>query len=88
MQYKVEFQFRPQGSARPLDYVQEIPLVFRGGEFLPIPSVGDSVSYDENGRTVAYKVVSRHYSYLGEWCVVNIVVTDMSDGEMAARLKE
>lgn len=90
MKYKIEFQYKPQGAARPYDEVQEEHIFSDTGGYIPIPDVGDSVSYGKEGRR-AYKVVSRHFSYVSlveDWCVVNIVVTDISDEEMAARLKE
>ena len=75
-----------------------------GNEYLPIPNVGDTVAYesfeykyDENhnvkedsGRTirVARKVKTRHFSYFGDCVSVNIVVTDVPEGELAMRLKE
>jgi hypothetical protein len=86
--YKVEFQYKPQGHARPYVEVQEDSIHFHRGEFVPIPAVGDSVSYLEGDYMVARKVLTRHFSYGSDWCVVNIVVTDMPDEEMAARLKE
>lgn len=88
MHYKIEFQYKPVGQARPYDAVQDEEYVFDDGEAFPIPNVGDSVSYLEGGNTVARKVLTRHFSYLGQWCVVNIVATDIADKEMSSRLKE
>jgi hypothetical protein len=88
MKYKVEFQYKSPDSSRPYDEVQDEEILFEHGEAIPIPNIGDSVTYLEGGNTVAYKVLSRHFSYLNNWCVVNIVVTDISSDEMASRLKE
>jgi hypothetical protein len=88
VKYKVEFRYKPQDRARPFDEVQELELVFEHGEALPLPNVGDSVSYLEDDMMVARKVVTRHFSYVKGWCAVNIVVTDIPDDEMAARIKE
>lgn len=87
MKYKIEFQYKPEGRERPYEEVQEERLVFEHGEFFPIPDVGDSVEYTEDGTTVARKVLSRHFGYLGDWCAVTLVVTDIDEDEMAARLK-
>lgn len=88
MKYKIEFQYIPPKSTRPNDEAQDEELLFEQGEFIPIPDVGDSVSYLYGGKMTAFKVVSRHFSYIGDLCCVNIVVTDISGEEMAARLKE
>jgi hypothetical protein len=88
MKVKVEFQYKNEDSERPEDCVQDDEFFTESGEFIPIPDVGDSVSYRYGGKGVACKVVSRHFSYVSGWCIVNIVVTDMKPGEMAARLKE
>jgi hypothetical protein len=87
MKYKVEFQHKSKGSTRPGDEVQEEEILFEKGEFIPIPDVGDTVSLMWGNDQKEFKVLTRHFSYLMNWCVVNIVVTDVSDGEMAARLK-
>jgi len=87
MKYKIEFQYKASGDVRPEDCVQDEELKFEHGEFFPIPNVGDSVEYTSGGETVARKVVSRHFGYLSDWCAVTIVVTDISDEEMATRLK-
>lgn len=88
MKFKIEFQYKSPEDARPEDCVQDDELLAENAEFFPIPDVGDTVSYRYGGRGVARKVVSRHFSYVSGWCVVNIVVTDTEPGEMAARLKE
>jgi hypothetical protein len=80
------------------------PIENLAGEFLPIPAVGDTVAYEsyeydyvagkanlESGRKkiVCRKVLTRHFSYSGEdFLNVNIVVGDVSQAEMAKRLKE
>ncbi len=87
MKYKIEFQYKARGSSRPEDVVQDEAIGFEQGEFVPIPDVGDSVEYKYGGKEEAFKVVSRHFTYVNNWCVVNIVVMDISDDEMASRLK-
>lgn len=75
MRYKIEFQYREPGSPYPEDHVQDENIVFGiGGETIPIPDVGDSVSYLYKGTEKNFKVLSRHFSYSGEWCHVNIGV--------------
>lgn len=88
MKYKIEFQYKTSRSSRPEDAVQDDEILFEGGQFLPIPNVEDSVTYMYGGKPKAFKVLTRHFSYLGDFCVVNIVVTDISKEEFAARLKE
>lgn len=88
MPWKIEFQYKPPSRERPLDGIQQTRLEFPTGQFFPIPAVGDTVYIDVNDQPADYKVVTRHFSYLGEWCVINIVVTDVSHGEMSARLKQ
>lgn len=88
MKCKVEFQYKRPGAARPEDAVQEEEIIAEHGESLPIPAVGDSVSYKDGDGRIACKVLTRHFSYLKDWCVVNIVVTNISGAEMGERLKE
>ncbi len=88
MRYKVEFQHKSEGHTRPGDEVQDEQILFEDGEFIPIPDVGDSVSLEWGDHVRAFKVLTRHFSYLSGWCVVNIVVSDLPDSEMDARLKE
>jgi hypothetical protein len=95
----------PDETQRPIDGSdQNEPIEVDAGEFLPIPDVGDTVSYDSyeydygpggrlidgTGRVVrvARKVKTRHYSYFGGTVAVNIVVVDVPKGEMSRRLKE
>ena len=85
MKYKVEFQYKEPNARRPEDAVQDEPIKLEG-EFVPIPDVGDSVNYLYGGEERDFKVVTRHFSYLKNWCVVNIVVTDLSVEESDARL--
>src|SRR5437879_5516995 len=85
MKYKVEFQYKEPNGRRPEHAVQDESIKLQG-EFVPIPNVGDSVDYLYGGKERYCKVVSRHFSYLQDWCVVNIVVTDISDDEMEARI--
>lgn len=87
MKYKIEFQYKAPGSSRPEDAVQDEEIKFDGGQFIPIPSIGDSVAYNSGGQHTAFKVISRHFAYLSDWCAVTIVVTDISNDEMASRLK-
>jgi hypothetical protein len=58
--------------------------------------VGDTISLQDlvnpSGHRKAYKVLTRHFSYLESppgMCVsIDVVVTDVGDDEMGARLKE
>ena len=91
MEYQITFQYKPPDRPRPDDEsASDFPMPrFKQGEFMPIPAPGDSVVllYEPNGQK-SFKVLTRHFDYATEgYCVVNIVVTDISDDEMAARLK-
>jgi hypothetical protein len=87
MKYKIEFQYKGENDERPDDVIQDERIIFENGEYIPIPNVGDSVEYKYNGTEQDFLVVSRHFSYTMGWCVVNIVVTDISEEEMAKRIK-
>ena len=93
MNYKIRFQYKPQGQLTPYDTSQDQELIFKNGEFVPLPDIGDSVSYSFDNERRPFKVLSRHFSYLlepggGELCLISIVVTDISQEEMAARRKK
>jgi hypothetical protein len=87
VKYKIEFQYKAPGSSRPDDAVQDEAIRFEKGDFIPIPDVGDSVNYMYGGKLEEFKVISRHFAYMGDWCAVTIVVIDISDEELASRLK-
>lgn len=94
--YKIEFQYKSDEDSRPDDCIQDEELVFEHEEVMPIPNVGDSVSLKWGDKRRAFKVLTRHFSYikvpypkgLVSCCYVNIVITDIEGDEMAARLKE
>ena len=87
MKYKIEFQYMPEGRDRPFEEAQDERIEIVGGQAVPIPSPGDTVFCSYDGHESDFKVVSRHFMYMGDWCAVNIVVTDVSDDEMGRRLK-
>ena len=86
MKFSIDIQYLAPGSDRPEDCSQDQEIVFETCP--PIPNVGDSVHYYYGGTRVDRKVVTRHFSYVGDLVAVNIVVTDIDDEEMARRLKE
>jgi len=93
MKYKIEFQYKSKESTRPSDEVQSEDISSETGKYIPVPTVGDTVACKLRGRIEAFKVLTRHFSYIQSGdqeisCCVNIVVTDVEKGEMAARLKE
>jgi hypothetical protein len=85
MRFKVEYQYRPQDNARPLDYVQSFDMQGNEATFLPIPNIGDHVSIEEagfgkgDGSSICV-VESRTFFYAGSandpFCAINIVLTD------------
>lgn len=96
----VQFQYKASGAKRPYDGGQEESLNFEIPAGVPpamlIPDVGDTVVLadlaEPSGHRKAYIVLTRNFSYLestlGMHIAINIVVTDVDDGEMAGRLKE
>jgi hypothetical protein len=88
VKYKIEFQYKPLKSMRPLEEPQDEPIELEEGEFAPIPNVGDSVGYLYGGKKQDFKVVSRHFTYKRDSCCIHIVVADISTEEMLGRLKE
>ena len=88
MRYNVEFQYLPPGAAIPTDGVQVEQLAFEDSAFVPLPDVGDTVLLRLTGDDpTSYKVLTRHFLYMNDWCGVNIVVTDVAEAEMAARIR-
>ncbi len=95
-----EFHYKPKNSARPHDETENTDrLDWLPGSFVPVPSVGDTVSYDswkatgpdaDDGKDIVVmrKVESRHFYVHEDHICVYIVVTDVSDSERLARLKE
>lgn len=86
MRHKIEIQYKPENSSRPLDYVQEAIIE---AEWLAVPNVGDTIDYSEDGKIIARKVLTRHFSFSApNFIHINLVVTDVSKEEMGARVKE
>ena len=69
MKYKVEFQYLSPRNGRPDDYVQEMDIASETGGYIPMPAVGDSVylKLHADGER-CYKVLTRHFSYMADWC--------------------
>ena len=88
MTYKIEFQYKKPDSPFPEALVQDAEIRFDSNQFVPLPDVGDTVTYTYGKHPIARKVITRHFSYIADWCFVNIVVGDVSETELAARLKE
>ena len=90
MKYRVQYQYRPKGNDRPLDYGQEFELTGGPEEFLLLPNIGDHVSTEEQDELDGV-VENRLFSYVrlgGEvLCIINIVLTD-SDVPAGQLLKE
>jgi len=89
VEYLIQFQYKGEGDLRPMDYaLNDEEILAPDGKTVPIPNVGDSVTLTSGGTPKSYKVVTRHFGYAGNHCYINIVVTDISDKDRAARLKE
>jgi hypothetical protein len=83
MTYKIKFQYKPESHLKPYNTSQDQELIFKNGEFIPIPNVGDSVSYSFDNEPKTFKVLNRHFSYRldpnGEdLCLIDIIVADFS----------
>ena len=90
MPYIIEIQYKPIGKDRPYDERQRDDLTFKQGEFIPIPEVGDTVSYHDGEEDVFRKVLTRHFSYTNvnnDYYYVTLVVTDVDPQEQDAREK-
>jgi hypothetical protein len=105
MKVSIQFQYMPDENRRPDDGADNtLPIEAGDGQFLAVPNVGDTVSYESyeydyasdgqlienSGREirVARKVKTVHYSYFDDFVAINIVVVDVPKGEMGLRLKE
>jgi hypothetical protein len=90
MKYSLQYQYKGPDDERPEDYGQQNELALKEGEPLVVPNVGDSVTLmlTRPNKLDAYKVVSRLFSYDSGWCHINIVVTDLDDGEYLSLIKE
>lgn len=90
MKHSVQFFYRPSDSPRPNHIVQDEP--FESDAAIPIPRVGDTVSYKYDGRDIFKKVETIHnqyYIYEGETKIVTLItVIDVSDDEMSSRLSK
>lgn len=80
--YAINFQHLPKGRDRPIDDGQTVECETDDTGFMLVPNVGDFVnlarlSEDDPGMTG--RVRSRLFMYLGESCVVNIVVEETGD---------
>lgn len=91
MRYKIEFQYKPEGSPRPYDESYKTVTMESGGTAL-IPNVGDFILVtDSKGTALEGVVATRLFNYVNlgqdDWCIVNIVVTD-TDVDFGTLLKE
>lgn len=96
----LEFHYKPIGAKRPHDESENTDRFdWQSGSFIPVPAVGDTVSYnswkqtgpgptDGKDTNVIRKVVSRHFYVHQDYIGAYIVVTDLSDKEAKARIKE
>ena len=88
MNYKIEFQYKNPESLVPEARVQDAEIRFDSNQYMLLPDVGDTVTYTYGQHPVTRKVLTRHFSYIADWCFVNRVVGDVSEAELAARLRE
>ena len=87
MTYKINFQYKPEGHLKPHNTSQDQELIFNG-EYIPIPNVSDIVSYSFDNERKTFKVLSRNFSYRldpngDDFCLIDIIVTDISPDKIA-----
>jgi len=93
MKFSLQFQYKPEDLARPLDYAQTENVNFGVGTPFAIPNVGDTVILTLEEHNM-YKVLTRNFAYFDgdpkgqPICLINIVVGDVGQSEKLARLKE
>jgi len=94
VKFTLQLQYRAPRSTRPDDELQDDQIVFWGSDAALIPAVGDAVIYKYGDRNKAFKVESRTFSYgkmpesdVADVCTVRIAVTDISEKELAARIR-
>ena len=87
MEINIRFQWLSPGEVRPTDEFPdgEAPgTVKKVDEYIPIPGVGDFVSF----VGPSYKVRSRHFNKLSRGWFITIVVENATDEEVMAALRE
>lgn len=88
MNCTIEFYHKADGSERPYDACQEMQISSNNGNFLPLPNVGDTVYINMFDGHKHFKVLFRNFLYISEaQCKVSIVVGDVSEEEMAGRIR-
>ena len=85
--YGIEFQYLAPGHNRPSDQPQDQKLNFKHSQFFPIPDIGDTVTYQECGKTVDRKVLTKHFALVNGKCIIYIVVGELSEEEFSKRCK-
>ena len=88
MQVTVSFQRLFPGSKRPEDCQQDDVLEWEDTDSIPLPLPEDSVTLRYGGEMTAYKVLTRHFSYVSGVLAVNIVVESLSADEYGRRVKK
>ena len=91
MKYTIHFQYKGKDDERPDDYaLNDEEILEEEGRTIPIPNVGDSVLINSGGEPKIFKVLTKLFSYHpnNNFCGINIVVTDISDKERKALIKE
>ncbi|MGD0697474.1 MAG: hypothetical protein ABSB82_21850 [Terriglobia bacterium] len=87
MRYILVFKYREPGRF-PEECSQDEPIVLEEGEALAIPAVGDHVTCEFDGVPTDFEVVSRHFTYAGKKCSVDIEVGAAAHVHKALSLKE
>ena len=92
MKYRVQFQYRPKNSARPLENGQEFNVIGDLQSFLLIPNIGDHVELPGDGKEGGAPRVVEHryfnYKRVNDemFCFIKIAITD-SDVDPARLMK-
>jgi hypothetical protein len=90
MKTDIQFRYLAPNATHPEDANHcDHEIRGAGAEYLPLPNVGDTVTFLCGGTMVVRKVLMRHFDYssIAGVLTVNIIVVDVSAEEMARRLK-
>ena len=95
MKYVADFQYLPEGSARPIDDGEAMPIETDDTGFALLPNVGDYVQliqHSDDYTKFSGRVASRLFTYIRTrddeiHCSVNIVVEE-TDADWGKLIKE
>ncbi|MGH9712639.1 MAG: hypothetical protein ACRD5M_04990 [Candidatus Acidiferrales bacterium] len=87
MKYSVYIRIKEPEDEYPHREYQDNQISSDRGDFIPLPIVGDSISFVCGGETKYAKVLTRHFDYIDILCRVDLVVAEIPDEEVNARTR-